>query len=85
MQVADAYVGPIDLILTDVIMPGISGPNAVEQIAPTRPRMKVLYISGYSKAAVLRQGMIAPRTAFLGKPFTPDTLLRKMRELLDGA
>jgi two-component system, cell cycle sensor histidine kinase and response regulator CckA len=70
-------------MVTDVIMPGLTGPKVVERIAPSRPEMKVLYISGYSDESVLRNGMVGPGTAFLSKPFAPDAFLHKVRELLD--
>jgi CheY-like chemotaxis protein len=82
VRVADAHAGPIDLILTDVVMPGASGPRAVERLVPTHPRAKVLYVSGYSKEAVMPQ--VAAGTAFLAKPFAPDALLRTVRELLES-
>ena len=80
---AEATAGPIQLMVTDVVMPGLSGPKVVEGIAPSRPEMKVLYISGYSDESVVRNGMVGPGIAFLSKPFAPEVFLRKVRELLD--
>ena len=63
----------------------MTGPKIVEVVAPTRPEMKVLYISGYSDEAVARHGLIGPGRAFLSKPFHPEVLLRKVRESLATA
>jgi len=85
LQIADAHAGPIHLIVTDLIMPGINGRSAAEEIVSARPEVKVLYISGYSSEAVARSGALGRGSAFLSKPFTPKGLLRKVRDLLDGA
>ena len=74
---------PIELLLTDVIMPGMNGRELARVLAEHRPRMKVLYMSGYTDAAMSQQGIL-PGTAFLSKPFTPEMLARKVREVLDG-
>jgi FixJ family two-component response regulator len=65
-------------------MPGVTGPQIVDLVAPTRPKMKVLFISGYSDESITRHGLIGPGRAFLSKPFGPETLLRKVRESLDA-
>jgi PAS domain S-box-containing protein len=83
LQVADEHAGPIHLMVTDVIMPGMTGREAAEEIARTRPQMKVLYVSGYTQEAIIRHGDFGVGTAFLSKPFTSAALLRKCRELLD--
>ena len=62
----------------------ISGPDLVRQIAPMRPRMNVLYISGYTDEAVVHHGIPESGAAFLQKPFLPDALARKVREVLDS-
>jgi two-component system cell cycle sensor histidine kinase/response regulator CckA len=85
LQLSEAHVGPIQLMLTDVIMPGATGPRIVELVARTRPSMKVLFISGYSDEAVTRHGLIGPGKAFLSKPFGTEVLLRRVRESLDAA
>jgi CheY-like chemotaxis protein len=82
LQIVDAYAGTIHVIVTDLIMPGMTGRRAAEAIASTRPGMKVLYISGYSNEAV--RGVLSRGSAFLGKPFTPEGLLGKVREMLHG-
>jgi DNA-binding NtrC family response regulator len=70
-------------MVTDVIMPGGTGPKAADEIKAARPGMSVLYISGYTDDAILRHGMLGT-TAFLEKPFELDSLLRKVRELLNS-
>jgi PAS domain S-box-containing protein len=76
--------GRIDLLVTDVIMPGMNGRQMASALAAERPRMRVLYMSGYTDAAIAHQGILPPGTAFLSKPFTPDILARKVREVLDA-
>ena len=83
-QIADAHAGPIHLLVTDVVMPGMTGRDVVERVAPTRPEMKVLYISGYTDEAIKRQGVISRGSAFLSKPFAPGAFLLKVRQVLDG-
>jgi PAS domain S-box-containing protein len=84
LHVADEHQGPVHLMVTDVIMPGITGCEAAKELRKTQPRMKVLYISGYAQEAVSRHGEFGPDTAFLSKPFTGAALLGKCRELLDA-
>lgn len=75
--------GSIELLITDVVMPGMSGNELVQQLTPIRPGIKVLFMSGYTGDSVLRHGMLEKGTAFLQKPFTRDALNRKVREILD--
>jgi FixJ family two-component response regulator len=67
-------------MITDVVMPGLSGPVLAERLSATRPETKVLYTSGYADEA----GDLGPECAFLEKPFTRDALVKKVRELLDS-
>ena len=77
------HTGPIDLLLTDVVMPRMSGRELVEQARPLRPEMRILYVSGYSEEAIARQGQLTKGIELLSKPFTPGVLTTKIRELLD--
>jgi hypothetical protein len=75
----------LHLMVTDVVMPGISGLELARRLGPERPAMKVLFISGYTDDAIVRKGVLGPDAAFLQKPFTPEVLARRVRELLDPA
>ncbi len=78
------HMGPIHLLLTDVVMPQMSGPEVAERLTAVRPDLKVLYMSGYPDHPVFSQGGVKRETAFLQKPFTPNVLTSKVREVLDG-
>jgi two-component system cell cycle sensor histidine kinase/response regulator CckA len=84
LEVAARHDGPIHLMVTDVVMPGVSGPELARRLETVHPDMKVLFISGYTDDAVLRHGVREGSAAFLQKPFTLDGLARKVREVLDA-
>jgi len=82
LAAAAKHVGKIDMVITDVVMPGMGGRELVKRIAVTRPETKVLYLSGYTEDAIVNEGTIEGGTAFLQKPFTLQNLSRKVREVL---
>ncbi|HMK29383.1 MAG TPA: ATP-binding protein [Terriglobales bacterium] len=79
-----AHPGPIHLMITDVIMPGLAGPQAARLIRQNRPTMKVIYISGYGTEAMTREGTLPQGESVIEKPFRTEVLVRKVRELLDA-
>ena len=84
IEVSKRHQGLIHLLMTDVVMPGMSGRELTQRMKGHRPDTKVLYVSGYTDDVVLRNGMLEPGTAFLQKPFTRDTLMHKVRDVLEG-
>jgi len=83
LEVSERHVGPIDLLLTDVVMPEMSGRELSQRLAILRPATKVLFMSGYTANAVVHHGVLDPDTEFLPKPITAAVLTRKVREILD--
>jgi len=85
LLVAERYERPIDLLVTDVVMPEMGGGELAGRLTELRPDLKVLYISGYTNDEVLRRGIQGARTSFLHKPFTTEGLMRRVREVIQGA
>lgn len=83
LQMSSAHRGPIHLLLADVVLPGLSGPEVADQLVSTRPEMQVIYMSGYAPDIIIRYGISAQHRLFLQKPFTPTILLGHVREALD--
>ncbi|MGC2196535.1 MAG: PAS domain S-box protein [Terriglobales bacterium] len=84
LSVAESYEGTIDILITDVVMPGMGGRELAKRVAAARPEIKVLYLSGYTEDAIIHEGVLEAGTAFLQKPFTLHALARKVREVLRG-
>jgi DNA-binding NtrC family response regulator len=82
VAMSESFGAPIHLLLTDVVMPRSSGCDLAERLAPSRPGMKVLYVSGHAAGSIGHHGVFSPGVAFLQKPITPDGLLRKVRSVL---
>jgi CheY-like chemotaxis protein len=85
LRVSRAHAGTVDLLLTDVVMPGMGGREVATLLAAERPGLRVLFASGYTAEAIARHGVLEPGTDLIHKPFTPDALLRCVRERLDRA
>lgn len=81
---AEAYPGAIDLLVTDVVMPAISGPELAERFRALRPRTRVLFVTGYNESELVERGAVREGVHLLTKPFSADVLAGKVRELLDG-
>jgi two-component system cell cycle sensor histidine kinase/response regulator CckA len=84
LQAAADHDGPIHLLITDVVMPGMSGRALADRLLEQHPTMKVLFMSGYTENAIVHHGVLDPGMALLEKPFTPPALARRVRRILDG-
>jgi PAS domain S-box-containing protein len=83
LDIVARYSGAIHLLLTDVVMPGLNGRELANRLATLRPDARVIFMSGYTDDAVTRHGVLEPGSAYVQKPFTPDAIARKVREVLD--
>ena len=81
---ATRYAGTIHLLLTDVVMPGMTGPELADRIKPLWPSIEVVFMSGYSERALLDRHVVEAAGAYLAKPFSPKSLAMKVREVLDS-
>jgi CheY-like chemotaxis protein len=84
VRMVGEFMGSIQLLLSDVIMPESEGPPLFDRLIKEHPTVRVLYMSGYADEAIVRHGVLAEGTPFLQKPFTPDVLTRKVRDVLDA-
>jgi len=84
-QICVSFKGEIHVMLTDVIMPGLAGPELAAKLVQARPGMKVVYMSGYTDNAMAKLESLEPGSAFLQKPFSPAALAQKIRGVLDGS
>ena len=85
LSIVAQFQEPIHLLLTDVIMPGMTGRELADRLKPLRPASRILFMSGYTDEVITHLGALDQNMAYLQKPFTPDTLIRKVREVLSGA
>ncbi len=85
LRICDASGDSVDLVLSDIAMPEMQGPDLARRIRELHPRMAMLLMSGYAESASQQEGFLTDGVEFLGKPFSPDALTRKIRHILDGA
>ena len=83
LRVAERHPGPIHCLLADVVMPNLCGPELADRLRRARPGTKVVFMSGYTADVTAQYGLVPSGVPFLGKPFTPERLLQKLREALD--
>jgi CheY-like chemotaxis protein len=82
LRVCEGELEPVDLIITDIVMPEMNGPELAQKIRETQPDARILFTSGYTEDAVVRQSFLAPGESFIEKPFTPALLAQKARDIL---
>jgi two-component system, cell cycle sensor histidine kinase and response regulator CckA len=83
LRLCEQHKGPLHLVLTDVIMPEMSGKELAQHLATRRPNLQVLFMSAHTDENIFHEGMLSPETNFIGKPFTPGALTHAIRQLLD--
>ena len=84
LKIAERHEGPLDLLLSDVVMPRMGGPELAQELLARRPAVKVLYMSGYTDHPMVRRGVVNAGVAFLQKPFTPTVLVSRISEILES-
>lgn len=84
LELATGHAGPIDLLLTDVVMPGMGGGELAHRMRALRPGIRILFMSGNSPESMTTQGVLPPGTTLLQKPFTIEELVRRVREVLES-
>jgi CheY-like chemotaxis protein len=85
VALADQHDGPLHLVVTDVVMPGMSGRAVVDALRVRQPGLRALFVSGYPQEVISRRGVLEGGVEFLAKPFTPSTLVARVRSILDAA
>jgi two-component system cell cycle sensor histidine kinase/response regulator CckA len=82
IETVERHQGPIHLLLTDILMPGMNGPVLAQRVRDRRPDVRVLYMSGHTEDSVAQSGLVEPGALLISKPFTQESLARKLREAL---
>jgi len=83
VRIAESHEGPINLLISDVVLPHLGGRSLAERLLTLRPQLKILFLSGYTNEAIVRYGVLDSDFAFLQKPFTTSALAQKIRDVLD--
>ena len=83
IETAEGYAGVIHVLLTDVVMPQMNGPELARRVKARRPDVRVLYMSGYTEDAIANRGVLEAGVSLISKPFSQEALARKLRDLLD--